>query len=521
MPEKFLNLREAGESQRLQNEFARLSDKIREVAAGAASQREAHDAIMAMLAREDIGWRKAIGFNVDEGLSLEELAEWGEQIGEAAVGNPHIKNGLKLRTAYIWQGGINYGNIPGAGGGSGSGANVEKRIQDPINQENVFGDGARQRREQDLYERGIHPVIGDESNWQLRTIPIEQLTGELRNPEFDKEVWAYRRTWSQYKPGRAQPIEKNEWVFTDLFKSKRAEFIKAGGVEVDSGVLEPVNPRQVIFIQHANRENKFLYGSPDALAATVWSRQVVDLNMDGINMSHALTKIAYKVSAGTPGQAKAAAMQIESMEGSGNSYIGGNELSMMPSAGKGYDFDSFRAVVAIMAAALSISVIALTSDPGTAGSSYGSASTLDLPTQLMMGERRKEHIAFDKRILAWLGAPAAVVYFGSLQSSTDQYRELQGAMLKINSGLYEAHESKAMLERISGNPVPDATTLTIPDGYMQPNNVESINRLDNDDQTQTAKSKPAGGSPNTDENNTTAGQGDVKSNDLRTDKVSK
>ena len=102
--------------------------------------------VSAMFAREDRGW-STLGFaaNQDNGMTLEELKEWSEQIKNSQVGNPFIRRGLSLRKSYVWQSGIKYSNIPKPRQGAQN--PPQNYIDHPQNQRNFFGPSARARRE--------------------------------------------------------------------------------------------------------------------------------------------------------------------------------------------------------------------------------------------------------------------------------------------------------------------------------------------------------------------------------------
>jgi hypothetical protein len=99
------------------------------------------------------------------------------------------------------------------------------------------------------------------------------------------------------------------------------------------------------------------------------------------------------------------------------------------------------------------------------------ASSLPLPTRLAIEGRRDEHIAFDKRVLNWMGAEDATAYFGPLLDPADLYRAQQGIAIKLETGLYEGVEIKKAFEALEGN---DVTNVSIPDGFMLPNNAKSL-----------------------------------------------
>jgi len=427
---------------------------------------EGLDQVTAMFAREDMGWLKQFTSAEENGMSLAELKDWSGQIRNAQVGNPHIKRGLSLRRSYIWQGGIKYAGIKGAA--QGRGVNVQKLIDQPMNQRNFFGQSARARREGCLYSDSIAFYIGNDKTKKLHSIPLAEITADLRDPDFDEDVWAYRRSWS-YKPDGATPTMKHVWYFTDTFMEHRTKTVKfAGGREP-----EDVSQTHTIFDQVANSVDGFAYGSPDALAALVWSRIARDLTMDGVTMTHALATFAFKASRKAKPSGTTDSMQLGGSAPAGSTANLGssNDLVPLSSAGKAYDFDGLRSVVAIIAASLDVSAISLTSDPGSAGAGTTSASTLDLPTRLAMEARRDEHVDFDRRVLLWMGAGDADVFFRAIIDPVDLYRAQQGVALEFGTGLYEAIEAKREFEALKGN---DTTNIAVPDGVMLPNNTKTL-----------------------------------------------
>lgn len=511
---------------------ARIHEQVAALAKDNSRLRESLEQVEMMFAKEDVGWRVLYGMTEEFGMTLEELKHWSLQIKNAQVGNPHIKNGLRLRTSYVWQGGIQYKGVPGAS--QGRGTNVQKLIDDRVNQKNFFGASARAKREGSLFADSIALYVGDNKSKRLHYVPLREITGEYRDPNFDADVWAYRRTWTQFKNdeyGRSVGTSVSTWYFVDTFYDQITPTISVNGIN------EPVDQNSTAFDIHANPVDGYAYGSPDALAATIWSRIVKDLFMDGIAMTDAMATFAFKAQVASKAAHDSASIKFATPQGAGTTAVVGttNDLVPMASAGKGYDFDSFRGVVAIIAASLNISVIALTSDPGTSGSSYGSAQTLDLPTRLAMEARRDEHIDLDSRVLAWMGAPDADVYFHALTDPADKYRQQEGEAIKWDTGLYSAIEIKTNFEAIEGNNTDD---ITVPDGVIVPNN-ESGKWMLSTDQTADPNATPvAPGAPGAPAPAAGSGfrptqgspakgkpkgltAGTRKSGDLRTDTISK
>lgn len=443
-------------------------------------------AAQAMLSREDVGWLKLFGGSDDEGLSLEDLKSWNEQIQNARVGNPHIKHGLMLRHSYILKGGVQYDLHSKQGK-----VNVRPFIDTVSNQKNFFGRSAYRKRETALFNGGLYVAFGTNSTKELEPIPLAEITDYARHPRRKSEIIAYRHTYDEFNEGTGKTETVNEWVYVDHYTGTKHPTIKRSG-----GEPEKVRLDLTAFDLIANGVEDYALGAPDALAALIWSRLVRDLTMNGITMSNALATFAFKATSGSKkgGENVALALASSQTPGSTASVGGVNDLVPMSSAGKGYEFDSFRFVVATAAAALDLSVIAFSSDPGTAGSSYGSAQTLDMPTRLAMESRRDEHVEFDTRVLRWMGARDFDVYFTPYDDATELLRTLQADIIRWGSGLYGAVEMKA---RIEGK---DVSEVTVPNGVLLPNNRESWERSDID-----PKDGPATGTSSTTQ--TTPGQG--------------
>lgn len=472
--------------------------------------------VSTMLAKEDIGWMSITGAADNYGLELAELQQVALQIREQMVGNPHIKRGHLLRSSFIWDGGMQYTQVPGTS--TGRGANVQARMNTPKNKKNFFGPNARQEREGVCYSDGNLFVLGDKRDWSLEQIPIWEINGDYRNPNSPTDIWAFRRTWSNFIPGsQGKPQQEQVWIRTESMPAS-AKVIEIAGTEL------PLDPNLTIFHGRVNGQVGFSYGIPDALSALVWAKIYKDFMLNGKIMSDALAQFAFQATFGDKTTASSAALEIAD-GGAGLTAVTGlaDKLVPMSSAGKGYDFASGTALLAVVATSIELSVIHLSADPGTAGGSYGAASALDLPTQLAIKQRRQWHIEFDKRILAWMGAPDAQASFPPMMDATDLFRTLQMYMLKWNSGLYEPAEIKADIEFLWGK-----IAAAVPEGVLIPNNRQSWmdhltvrDNVSGDPETLDALPTNAapGVSPAPGQGQSSAAGKGPKPNDLRTDSL--
>ncbi|MGO2150884.1 MAG: hypothetical protein ACTH32_06740 [Microbacterium gubbeenense] len=422
---------------------------------------ETFSKVTSMLQREDQGWvavtgSGAFGYaDAQFGLHLDDLKNWSLKIREAIIGAPWIGAGFRRRQHYVWEKGIRYGNIH-SGGIKGK-KNVQNLIDLPRNQFSFFSAQARRAREECLFADGIAFWIGNDSEKTLEAIPLRQITDQLLEPNGLGYAIAYKREWNEFDFKTGKSVSRSRWYFTDRFVDKRvAQLVPAE----NGGTPEEVDQKHVIFDQHANMSTGLVYGSPDAVAAFVWNGIARDAVMDGRAVMKSLATFSLKAKVKSPEAGSAAALKLASTQGAGNTAITGqaNDLVPMASAGKGYDFTPLRFLVAIVAAALDISVIHLTANPGDAGSSYGSAQTLDLPTRLAMEARRSEHIELDKRVLRWMGVKEPDVHFKPYDAGEEVYRSLQALALSLDHDLYDRQEVRDLSDDLLGRPhgtVPD------------------------------------------------------------------
>jgi len=481
----------------LTERYTRLAETLEAVENDRERLVEALSNAVMMLRQEDVGWAMPGAGTHYRGLKLEELQKWSEQIRASLTGtadkapNPHMRNGLMLRHSFVWQGGIKYDKVPGSEVNedgtkrSGQGrTNVQAIIDDANNQRLVFGSSARRKREEALYSSGLYLLIGDNSNKKdIRPIPLHEITDTMRDEFYEDEIVAYRWTrqeatrqaTTRTRGGKEIPgaltgdrEEKSYWVYVDWFTGAKPTHIKNAATGIEEEVLQD----KTAFDLHANRPDGQAFGSPDAISALVWARIIRDLIMNGVKMQDALALFAFKKKNPTKDGQKTDALELAKDHAAGSAAVMGGDSDLEPvsSAGKGYDFGSIGFVVATMAASLHVSGIALSANTALAGSSYGAAKTLDLPGRMAMETRRAEHIEFDKRLLKWLGAPNATVYFDNYDDSTDEYRAVQAAMLAWTTGTLTPEGFRAELEVIYGRKLMGE----IPEGVIIPNNEKAI-----------------------------------------------
>lgn len=445
-------------------------------AGSSAILKEGLDSIRAMIGREDEGWDLWIGGRGQEdgGFNLSDLSAWSDRLTPASNASSWIGRGFRLRAQSYWQGDIQYEGIPSES--RGRGVNVQEKIDHPENQRAFFAKAARTRRERRLYCEGFALWVGNDTTKLIEAVPLKQIVGTFTDPDNEGIIWAYKREW-QRRQADGRPKTMVRWYFTDTYKDKQVGYITVDGKR------EKVETGWSAFDMHVNTVEGWKFGMPDALSAWVWSEYAKDLYSDGMDVSEAMASIIFSASTASGKGAQNAANQFASPMGPGSTAVAGagGALAALSTAGKGYDFSSIREVVATIATSLDVSSIALTSNPGDAGSSYGSAQVLDLPGKLSALARRDEHVELDLRVLRWMAGKGEAsksikVYFHTLDDGAEIYRKVQAVVLKWQQGLMKPEDAAEQIDDIFGIP----GGYAIPKGILIPNNRGSLPRKDID-----------------------------------------
>lgn len=471
----------------LEESFKTLSEEFRKVEWDRARLEEAISNLDLYL--EQQGWSSISGLGgyTTAGPSLRQIHAASKLIRDMSVMSSWVKRGLDLRRGYIWDGGIHY-DLPVLEvnkQGKPSNAQVaartlRDRINDPFNRANFFGPTAREVREGALYCDGQIIYVGDDDTRSIKALPISNVTGYYCNPEDETEVWAYRRSWMDYSADRISGTERSEWIFTNLFWDKGPGRLgpRGGRAPLTSITMDtqtdPVSQTKRLFVRKVNTHDGWVFGTPDAMGGMAWVEQYRQFLLSGKQMSDAMAKIWGVVKVNTQAGANNVMAKMAAPGSSDDSLavIGtGNSLASLATAGQSYDFEKGIDLLAGFAAAINVSVVALSANPATSGGSYGAAKALDLPEQLTTKARQELHIDLDREVLVWLGAdPDIDIWFDPVQDETEKYRGDQRIGLRLGTGLYEGEEIKEMFAAIDGK----RNIKPVPDGWLIPNNRESL-----------------------------------------------
>lgn len=144
--------------------------------------------------REDRDWINIGAANQDQQLSRGGLQYIGRIARLMYIQNPLVNRGVTVKADYVWGRGCNI---------SAKDETINELIQefldDPRNQVEFTSQPSRIQKEVELQTDGniffafiVHPITG---RVRVRSIPCDEITDTITNPNDKKEVWFYKREW--------------------------------------------------------------------------------------------------------------------------------------------------------------------------------------------------------------------------------------------------------------------------------------------------------------------------------------
>lgn len=383
---------------------------------------------------EDIGWTRLTGQADDKsGLTLQELHKLSANLRDQAV-TPLHKRGAQLRHAYVFGRGINFaGSIK---------PKTQSAIDDPYNQACMFSVQAHEANNLALFTDGNLFTTRDEATNELSTIPIDQITAVVTDPEDASKIRYLMREWNS-TDASGNPVPKQMWYplsrYKKALKAKRKDIQKT--VKVESKNV-PVAQDKVIYHHSTQRQVGWTFGVPDSLAASVWSIAYSEYLHDNSLLTKALQQIAWSITSATKGGQSSAAVSVAQPGVGGTAVMGsGNSLAGVGVPSAQVNFNNGQPLAAMVATSFGVPVIALLSSPGATGGSYGAATTLDGPTIKGMKAVQDAWTVFYRELLQDMGSKDAEVSFPNLEQDA-VHREVTSIALAYEKELIHQDEAR-------------------------------------------------------------------------------
>lgn len=391
-----------------------------------------------ILSIEDKGWTPFGEYlNSLDAFSLESLHSLANELSERVDGNPLLKRGLGLRTSYVFGKGVEFDGI-------------SARVRDIIDSDNaqnvLFSSQAMAINEHAHFTAGQFFILGDVSSKRIQRIPFGEITGWVTDPDDSEFVRYYRRSWTRHSQETGGvPVEISVWYPSDLYVPTNGYVKRIQG--------QPVDSSKVMFASMVNKRTGTVWGVADAFSAYPWAHAYNEYLKDGSRILKSLAMFAWQLKSKSKTGATTAAATIATPNAAGSTAILGSdmELSSLPKSNS-VDLGNGRALAAMVASALEVSVVTLMSDPGSSGA-YGTAQTLDVPTIKAMQARQKIWEMFFKRVLRFMGARNIEVKWPKMESEAT-YRQIQAiAMAYEANGLWDDEFRNAILDELDVVPL--------------------------------------------------------------------
>lgn len=472
----------------------------------------------AALKAEDQGWLSLFGGDSDreEGLSLKQVKEVSQRLRESVAGSPLPKQADALRFSYTFSApfiipGLT-GSIEVSPGRKPKLPRLNEFYEADVNQRYVFGNEAQELISRACSTDGVYLALGDDKKRTLRPIPVREVAAVTVNDDFPGEVWAYLREWSHTKPNGEQETLR-AWIYTDRFEGTREASLPG---LTENGRNVPVDKDKTIIDFSVNQQVGWTFGVPDLMPGEAWNRKYITMMSHGEDVSSAMAYFALQIKkSSNKGAQNTGVKMANGPRGAGNTALvgEGNEIGALTASKSAYDFDGLRPIASMYASSTSVSVVDLLASPGAAGSSYGSASALLPGMRRGIESRRKQVAAWLERVIKWGTGERIKVTPASIEE-VDPYRRIQMVSMLNNSGLAHADEARPEMMYLAGVTPKHSSE---PEGYLLPNNEDSIERsdIDTDGMAPTGTTSPTAGI------DTGAGSGgdSATSNDLRDDGI--
>lgn len=379
-----------------------------------------------IFAIEDEDWLP-LGFDLDEEIPLETVKEYSKLSRALVAVNPLVKNGVAVRTAYIWGKDVEFEKLPGKN-------DILKDLQ---NRKYLFSSEALIENEKALATDGVFLFLARKDKHTGIRIPLDQITDVLSSPDNPEEIWFYKRSWTQRymdSNGQTQVEEMNVYYPTDMYLEYGPDAMTRPKRINDTDV----DYTQVMIEHRVNSQTGWRFGLPDVMSVVFWAKAHKTFLEDQAALVKSYSKIAFKATVAQPEGAKAAAAQIaksQDEEAGGIVALGaGANLQAVGRTAGSVDFEVGKPLAGYVAAGLSVPLQDLLADGSE--SNRSGAEALDRSKMAIMKSRQDSWKEFFTRLFRLWGKPNVEVIFPPIESDPG-YRQMQ--TLAAAAGLNVLH----------------------------------------------------------------------------------
>lgn len=230
---------------------------------------------------------------------------------------------------------------------------------------------------------------------RVRTIPLNEITRIIYNPEDSKEPWYYFRQWQQPKEAGSQKYETRQAMYPDI------NYMPQGGLPRYFNGIEVMAMNPVYHVK-TNCLSDMEYGVSEIYAAIDWAKAYKEFLEDWYTIVKSLSKFAWKATSksGATGMGQAKQVLEGAINGGSNPMNGdlpgqaaqvwmssdNFDLTPMPKSGATVAVDDGRRALLMVCAATGIYEHYF-GDPSTGN--LATAKAMEQPMLLMFQERQE------------------------------------------------------------------------------------------------------------------------------------
>ena len=335
----------------------------------------------------------------------------------ASIMDPLIGRGVNLRAAYVWGEGVSVSGTCDEDAGPALPDFVAGWLADQA--VSWSGSQAREELERRLATAGnaffsldTAPLTGTVA---VRSIPVDEITDIMCDPQDNAAPWFYRRVWSE------RVITATGGVTSTQTRQREALYPDVGyrparrARSIDGLEVRWWQPIAHVAVNRVDERSR--WGMPDVLSALPWARGYRGFLGDWAGLMKALSKVAYQatVKSGVGGA------QVRHRLGGSTDEAGqtvvtpeGMRFEAVSKSGATIDANSGRPLAAMVAAGLAVPVTMLLADPGVTGA-RATAETLDRPMELVFKLRREVHAEHIRAVVGYVVQSAMRAPQGALR----------------------------------------------------------------------------------------------------------
>lgn len=346
------------------------------------------------LALDDVGYERIGDSNFDKQFTKASIDKIAAMARVYWLKNPLVKRAVATQANYVFGQGVDV-----VAADEDVQTVVDAFMEDSKNRAELTGEQAMLTKETELQVTSnlFFTFFTDPLNGatRVRTIPLNEITRIIYNPDDSKEPWYYYRQWQQPREPGSQKYEMHQAMYPDI------NYMPKGGLPKHFNGIEVMALNPVYHVK-TNCLSDMEYGVSEIYAAIDWAKAYKDFLEDWYTIVKSLSKFAWKATSksGATGMTQAKQVLEGAINGGSNpmnSDLPGQsaqvwmssdnfDLAPMPKSGATVAVDDGRRALLMVCAATGIYEHYF-GDPSTGN--LATAKAMEQPMLLMFQERQE------------------------------------------------------------------------------------------------------------------------------------